>query len=59
MKDLWISWWFCFFIFGLIVNYSEVGIGDIEVVVWNVGKEIVCEVNEMEYNGIKIIEFVF
>lgn len=50
---------FCFLFFCLIVNYSEVGIGDIEVVVWNVGKEVVCEVNEMEYNGIKIIEFVF
>lgn len=48
-----------FFFVCLIVNYSEVGIGDIEVVVWNVGKEVVCEVNEMEYNGIKIIEFVF
>lgn len=40
------------------VNYSEAGIGDIEAAVRNVGKEIVCEVNETEYNGIKTIEFV-
>lgn len=47
---------FCFFC--LIVNYSEAGIGDIEAAVRNVGKEVVCEVNETEYNGIKTIEFV-
>lgn len=47
-----------FLMFRLIVNYSEAGIGDIEAAVRNVGKEISCDVNETEYNGIKTIEFV-
>jgi hypothetical protein len=40
------------------VNFSEAGIGEIEAAVRNVGKEIECEVQDTEYNGIKTIEFV-